>query len=194
MRKFDLFDLRGRFAHHSRTDIIAPASPGRALQTLEVTRYASVSRNNSGGTIAALLNVGKTTENSRKLTRTTRPIENAETVTRTARHFRDRTILVRPRPSARILVSCATLRRYDELLVQESDIGRATEAIGNVQQSHAAEACGVDLRWKSAQFRTVHQPRGSDAFVRPNRRSTRIRVKDQLGQPPVIAVSTYLAS
>jgi hypothetical protein len=112
MGKFDLFDLRGRFAHHSLTDTIAPASPGRALQTLEVTPYASVSRNNSGGTIAALLNVGETTENSREHTRTTRPIENAETVTRTARHFRDRTILVRPRPSARILVSCASLDEW----------------------------------------------------------------------------------
>jgi hypothetical protein len=85
-------------------------------------------------------------------------------------------------------------RRYGELLVQDSGLGRATEAVGEVQQSRVPEACAVDLRWKSAQFRIVHQPRGSDAFVRPNRRSTRIRVKDQLGQPPVIAVSTYLAS
>jgi hypothetical protein len=44
-------DLRVRFARHSLTDIIAAASPGRALQTLEDPSYASP--NNSGGTIAA---------------------------------------------------------------------------------------------------------------------------------------------
>jgi hypothetical protein len=46
-------DLRVRFARHSLTDIIASASPIRALQTLEVPSYASASPNNSRGTIAA---------------------------------------------------------------------------------------------------------------------------------------------
>jgi hypothetical protein len=41
------------FARHSLTDIIASASPSRALQTLEVPSYASASPNNSCGTIAA---------------------------------------------------------------------------------------------------------------------------------------------
>jgi hypothetical protein len=44
-------DLRVRFARHSLTDIIAPASPGRALQTLQDP--SSAFPNNSGGTIAA---------------------------------------------------------------------------------------------------------------------------------------------
>jgi hypothetical protein len=41
------------FARHSLTDIIASASPSRALQTLEVPSHASASPNNSGGTVAA---------------------------------------------------------------------------------------------------------------------------------------------
>jgi hypothetical protein len=40
MGKFDLFDLRVRFPRHSLTDILASASPGRAVQTLEVDSRA----------------------------------------------------------------------------------------------------------------------------------------------------------
>jgi hypothetical protein len=40
MGKFDLFDLRVRFARHALTDIITPVSPSRALQTLEVDSRA----------------------------------------------------------------------------------------------------------------------------------------------------------
>jgi hypothetical protein len=65
-------------ARHSLADIIAPAPPGRALQTLQVDSRG-IMMSPPVATIAAApwgLNVGETTENSRELARTTRPSEN----------------------------------------------------------------------------------------------------------------------